>query len=159
MDKAVRVGIAGLGRMGRRHAENLAHRVSGAALVAACGPVGEERAWAEESLDVPHTFSEYAEMLALPEIDAVFLVTPTTLHAQQIIDALHAGKHVFCEKPLSLDLDACLRVEAEAKRFPDLQVMIGFVRRFDPSYCRAAERIHRGDIGPPLLGRSPTFDK
>jgi len=50
-------------------------------------------------------------MLEHPGVDAVFLVTPTTLHAQQIVDALHAGKHVFSEKPLSLDLDECRRVE------------------------------------------------
>src|SRR5437773_3650671 len=159
MNEVLRVGIAGLGRMGRRHAENLARRVTGAMLIAACSPVDEERAWAEQLLGVQHTFSEYATMLARSDVDAVFLVTPTTLHAQQIVDALHAGKHVFSEKPLSLDLDACLRVEAEAKRFPDLQVMIGFVRRFDSSYCRAAERIHRGDIGTPFLVRSQTFDK
>ena len=159
MKAPLRVGIAGLGRMGRRHAENLARRVTGARLAAACSPLKDEVAWVRETLGVPQTFSDYGTMLATAEIDAVFLVTPTTLHAQQIVDALHAGKHVFSEKPLSLDLDACLRVEAEAKRFPDLQVMIGFVRRFDPSYCRAAERIHRGDIGTPFLVRSQTFDK
>ena len=159
MKAPLRVGIAGLGRMGRRHAENLARRVTGARLAAACSPLEDELAWVRETLGVPQTFSDYGTMLATAEIDAVFLVTPTTLHAQQIVDALHAGKHVFSEKPLSLDLDACLRVEAEAKRFPDLQVMIGFVRRFDSSYCRAAERIHRGDIGTPFLVRSQTFDK
>src|SRR5436189_2489098 len=94
MRDALRIGIAGLGRMGRRHAENLARRVTGAMLIAACSPVDEERAWAEQTLGVQHTFAEYATMLARPDVDAVFLVTPTTLHAQQIIDALHAGKHV-----------------------------------------------------------------
>ena len=158
-DRLVRIGIAGLGRMGRRHAETLARRVSGAALVAACSPLEDELIWAKETLGVAHTFIDYATMLARPDIDAVFLVTPTTLHAQQIIDALHAGKHVFSEKPLSLDLDACLRVEAEAARFPQLKVMIGFVRRFDRSYCHAAERIERGEIGAPFLVRSQTLDK
>jgi len=155
----VRIGIAGLGRMGRRHAENLARSVPGAALVAACSPDAEERAWAERELGVAKTFEDYATMLAAPGIDAIFLVTPTTLHAQQIIDALHAGKHVFSEKPLSLDLDECRRVEAEAARFPDLEVMIGFVRRFDASYCDAHDRIVQGGIGRPFLVRSQTLDK
>jgi myo-inositol 2-dehydrogenase / D-chiro-inositol 1-dehydrogenase len=157
--KALRIGIAGLGRMGRRHAENLARRVTGATLVAACSPVDDERAWAEQSLGVPHTFAEYPAMLARPDIDAVFLVTPTTLHAQQIIDALHAGKHVFSEKPLSLDLDQCLRVEREATRVPHLKVMIGFVRRFDASYRDAYDRIARGEIGKAFMVRSQTLDK
>ena len=159
MKQALRIGIAGLGRMGRRHAENLARRVTGAALVAACGPVEEELAWAKETLGVAQTFADYAAMLASADIDAVFLVTPTTLHAQQIIDAFHAGKHVFSEKPLSLDLDGCLRVEAEARQYPKLKVMIGFVRRFDASYCDAAARIARGEIGTPFMVRSQTFDK
>jgi len=159
MNEPLRIGIAGLGRMGRRHAENLARRVNGATLVAACSPVEAELAWAKDALGVAHTFADYATMLASPNIDAVFLVTPTTLHAQQIIDALHAGKHVFSEKPLSLDLDACLRVEAEARQYPKLKVMIGFVRRFDASYCGAAERIARGEIGSPFMVRSQTLDK
>jgi len=159
VNRELRVGIAGLGRMGRRHAENLARRVTGAALVAACSPLQDELAWAKETLGVAQTFADYATMLADADIDAAFLVTPTTLHAQQIIDGLHAGRHVFSEKPLSLDLDACLRVQAEAKRFPNLKVMIGFVRRFDPSYCSVAERIERGDIGAPFLVRSQTLDK
>ncbi|HEY2819218.1 MAG TPA: Gfo/Idh/MocA family oxidoreductase [Casimicrobiaceae bacterium] len=145
--------------MGRRHAENLARRVTGAALVAACSPLEDELAWAKQTLGVAQAFTDYATMLARPDIDAVFLVTPTTLHAQQIIEALHAGKHVFSEKPLSLDLDACLRVEGEANRFPHLKVMIGFVRRFDRSYYHAAKRIERGDIGAPFLVRSQTLDK
>ena len=99
----LRVGIAGLGRMGRRHAENLARRVPQAELVAACDPSPDERAWAERHLDVARCYSEYSEMLAQPDLEAVFLVTPTTLHAQQIVDALRARKHVFSEKPLSLD--------------------------------------------------------
>ena len=159
MRDGLRIGIAGLGRMGRRHAENLARRVTGATLVAACSPVDEERAWAEQTLGVQHTFSDYAAMLARPDIDAVFLVTPTTLHAQQILDALQAGKHVFSEKPLSLDLDQCLRVEREAQRYPNLKVMIGFVRRFDASYRDAYDRIARGAIGAPFMVRSQTLDK
>ena len=76
----LRIGIAGLGRMGRRHAANLARRVTDAELVAACSPVADERAWAERELGVPLTFAAYDAMLARSDIDAVFLVTPTTLH-------------------------------------------------------------------------------
>lgn len=155
----LRIGIAGLGRMGRRHAENLARRVPGAALVAACSPVADELAWAERELGVAQRYTDYSTMLAGAAIDAVFLVTPTTLHAQQIVDGLNAGKHVFAEKPLSLDLAECRRVEGEAAKHADLKVMIGFVRRFDPSYRDAHERIREGAIGRPFLVRSHTLDK
>ncbi len=155
----VRIGITGVGRMGRRHAANLAHRVQGAALVAACSPVADELAWARDALGVTHVYADYAELLAHPGLDAVFLATPTTLHADQIIQALIAGKHVFCEKPLALNLADCRRVEEASARHPRLKAMIGYVRRFDPSYRDAYEKIRAGAIGRPFLVRSQTADQ
>jgi myo-inositol 2-dehydrogenase / D-chiro-inositol 1-dehydrogenase len=155
----LRIGIAGLGRMGRRHAENLAHKVAQSELVAACSPVPEELEWAKGELGVAQCYTEYGAMLAHAEIDAVFIATPTTLHAQQIVEALRARKHVFSEKPLSLDVAECRRVEAEAALSPDLKVMIGFVRRFDASYRHAHACIRDGRIGRPLMVRSHTLDQ
>lgn len=155
----LKVGIAGLGRLGRRHAAMLARRVAGAELVAACSPVAEELAWARDSLGVAHVFGDYAQLLAHPGLDAVFLVTPTTLHAEQIVAALRAGKHVFSEKPLALDLTDCRRVEEEATRHPKLKAMIGFVRRFDPHYRDAQAKIGAGVIGRPFLVRSQCADQ
>ncbi|HSC22445.1 MAG TPA: Gfo/Idh/MocA family oxidoreductase [Casimicrobiaceae bacterium] len=155
----LRVGIAGIGRMGRRHAENLAHKVAESELVAVCSPLAEELEWAKRELGVTRAYTEYEAMLAHAEIDAVFIVTPTTLHAQQIVDALRARKHVFSEKPLSLDVAECRRVEAEAALQPDLKVMIGFVRRFDESYRHAHALIRDGRIGRPLMVRSHTLDQ
>jgi len=155
----LRIGIAGLGRMGRRHAENLTRRVPNAELVAACSPSAEELALAERELGVAGCYRDYALMLAQAEIDAVFIATPTTLHAQQIVEAIRARKHVFSEKPLSLDLAECRRVEAEAALAPDLKVMVGFVRRFDTSFRHAHAAIREGRIGRPLMVRSHTLDK
>lgn len=155
---SVRIGIVGIGRMGRRHAENLAQRVPGAELVAACSPIGEELEWARDELGVQGLYKDYAALLAHPGLDAVFLVTPNALHPAQIIAALQAGKHVFCEKPLSLVLDECLQVEAEAAKHPQLKVMIGFVRRFDASYQDAQHKVATGAIGKPFLVRSETCD-
>jgi myo-inositol 2-dehydrogenase/D-chiro-inositol 1-dehydrogenase len=145
--------------MGRRHAENLAFRVPGVELVAACSPIGEELEWARDTLGVARLYKDYNELLAHPGLDAVFLVTPVTLHPTQIIAGLQAGKHVFCEKPLSLDLNECLQVEAEAARHPHLKVMIGFVRRFDASYQDAQKSIAAGAIGRPFMVRSETCDQ
>jgi myo-inositol 2-dehydrogenase/D-chiro-inositol 1-dehydrogenase len=104
-------------------------------------------------------FGDYGALLAHPGLEAVFLVTPNTVHPQQIVAGLEAGKHVFCEKPLSLELGECLRVEAEARKHPALKVMLGFVRRFDASFRAASERIAAGAIGRPFLVRSHTLDK
>jgi myo-inositol 2-dehydrogenase / D-chiro-inositol 1-dehydrogenase len=154
----LRIGIAGLGRLGRRHAENLVQRVPGASLVAACSPVTEERDWAQKTLGVENLDADVRDLLARKDVDAVFLVTPTSFHARQIIEALQAGKHVFCEKPLALDLAECRRVEAEAAKHPKLKVMIGYGRRFDPSYSDAYAKVKAGAIGTPFLVRSQNLD-
>ncbi|MCM5552780.1 Gfo/Idh/MocA family oxidoreductase [Pleomorphomonas sp. NRK KF1] len=147
MSASVRIGIVGLGRLGRRHAENLALRVPGASLVAAASPIAEERAWAEATLPGIATYPGLTELLAHPGLDAVWLVTPTSLHAEQTIASLKAGKHVFCEKPIALETADCDRVVAVAEQHPDQLVMIGFMRRFDPAYAEAKRMIAKGELG------------
>ncbi|WP_233862912.1 Gfo/Idh/MocA family oxidoreductase [Paraburkholderia adhaesiva] len=156
--RPLRVGVAGLGRLGRRHAKNLAYRVPGATLAAACSPLEDDLAWARDALPGARLYTDYTQMLADDALDAVWLVTPSSLHAQQIIDALRAGKHVFCEKPLSLDVAECERVVAESRRYEGQQVTIGFMRRFDPSYQDAFAKVQAGAIGRPFLVRSQTSD-
>ena len=155
----IRYGIVGMGRMGKRHAENLAWRVPGAALVAGCSTVGEELAWARDTLRVPFVTERYDELLGRKDVDAVFIVTPNALHPEHIVAALRAGKHVFCEKPLGMDVKSCEAVEAEAAKHPKQKAMIGYVRRFDESYEDAHRRIAEGQIGTPFLVRSQTTDK
>ncbi len=159
MNAPLRIGIAGIGRMGQRHALNLAHRTLGAQLVAACSPVVSELEWAREKLNVKYLYRDYKDLLEHPGLDVVFLVTPTTLHADQIIQGLRAGKHVFSEKPLALNILDCLKVEQEAAKYPKQKVMIGFVRRFDPSYRDAHDKVKAGLIGRPFLVRSQTADQ
>jgi myo-inositol 2-dehydrogenase/D-chiro-inositol 1-dehydrogenase len=159
MSPPARIGIVGLGRMGRRHAENLAQRVPGAELVAACSPSTVARDWAKQALGVPDVYADYATLLRHPGLDAVFLATPAAVHAAQIVAALRAGKHAFCEKPLSLDLAPCREVEREAAQHPRQKVMIGYVRRFDASYQDAQAKIAAGAIGRPFIVRSETCDR
>jgi len=154
----LRVGIAGLGRLGRRHAESLAFRTRGCRLVAACSPVAAELEMAQRELGVARVHADFEAFVNDPEVDAVVLVTPTSLHASQVITALQAGKHVFVEKPLALNVEDCERVEAVARQHPDRVAMVGFVRRFDPSYANAMADIREGRIGRPFLVRSQTCD-
>jgi myo-inositol 2-dehydrogenase/D-chiro-inositol 1-dehydrogenase len=157
--KNLKVGIVGLGRLGQRHAENLSTRIAGAELVAVCSPLPEELKWAKDVLQVPNLYSNYADLLSHRGLDVVFLVTPTSLHSQQIIQALKSGKHVFCEKPLSLSLDDCYSVSAESAQHKHLKVMVGFVRRFDASYQSAHSKIQKGGIGTPFMVYSQTCDQ
>jgi myo-inositol 2-dehydrogenase / D-chiro-inositol 1-dehydrogenase len=156
---AVRIGLVGLGRLGRRHAHNLLRRVDGAQLAAVCSTGTEDLAWAAAQVPQARRHASYEALLQDADVDAVFLVTPTDLHADQMIAALHSGRHVFCEKPLALNVPDCLRVQEAAALRPDLQTMIGFVRRFDPSYQDAYARTAAGEIGRPFLFRSQTADQ
>jgi len=155
----LRVGIAGLGRLGRRHAQQLALRTRGARLVSACSPVAAELEWARGEFGLETLHADFDAFVHDPQLDAVVLVTPTALHAEQTIAALRAGKHVFVEKPLALNVEDCERVEAEAARHPRLVAMVGFVRRFDPSYAQAHADVLAGAIGRPFLVRSQTCDR
>ncbi|MEO7851263.1 MAG: Gfo/Idh/MocA family oxidoreductase [Rubrivivax sp.] len=156
----LRIGIAGLGRMGQRHAEQLALRTRGARLVAACSPNIDEHGWARAQLGIGTgaLYADYAAMLRDPQVQAVVIATPTTLHAEQTIAALQAGKHVFVEKPLALDVATCESVEAVARQHPELTAMVGFVRRFDAHYQEAKAQVDAGRVGKPFLVRSQTCD-
>jgi len=158
MGATVRIGVVGLGRMGRRHAINL-HRTPGVQLVAACDPAAASLQWAQSTLGVHALHTDYEALLAQRDVDAVWIATPLTEHAQQLMRALDAGKHAFCEKPLSLEVADCIRVEETAARHPRLKVMIGFVRRFDPSYRDAYDKVKAGLIGRPFVLRSQTADQ
>lgn len=159
MSGVLNIGIVGLGRMGQRHAEQLALRTPGARLVAACSIDAGERAWVQHRLGVTAVHEDYDALLRDPSVQAIAIATPTTFHAAQMIAALEAGKHVFCEKPLALDVASCERVEAVARRHPHLVSMVGFVRRFDASYQEAKAQIDAGRIGRPFLVRSQSCDK
>lgn len=154
----IRVGIVGLGRLGKRHAANLRFRVPGATLAAACSVVPDELAWARAELGVERTYDSYDALIADPEIDAVFLVSTSSVHAEQIIAGLAAGKHVFSEKPMGVTIEECLAVEKAVAEHEALHFQLGFVRRFDPSYAWAKAQIEAGVIGEPFLVRSQTVD-
>jgi myo-inositol 2-dehydrogenase/D-chiro-inositol 1-dehydrogenase len=158
MAKRLRIGIVGLGRLGKRHAINLAYKVKGASLVAACSVVPEELAWAGQELGVRELYADYREMLDRSRLDAVHLVSSSSVHAGQTIEALGRGLHVFCEKPMGIDAGECLAVEKAAAARPELVFLVGFVRRFDPSYARAKALVDSGAIGTPFLVRSQTVD-
>ncbi len=108
--KKIKVGIAGLGRLGRTHAQNLAFSIPGAELVAACSVVAEELEYAKKELGVANTYDDFGQMCCNPEIDAVAIVSPSAFHAEQIKAALKAGKHIFCEKPLAVSEEECIAI-------------------------------------------------
>jgi len=152
------IGIAGLGRLGKIHAENIAFRLSGAKLMAACSIIPGELEFAKESLGVGYNTDSFTDLLKAPGIDAVAIVTTSGLHAAQIEEALDAGKHVFCEKPLGVTMEECRIAERAVEKHPDLIFQLGFMRRFDPSYVYAKKKVDEGTIGTPYLVKTSGLD-
>lgn len=156
--KKVKVGIAGLGRLGKVHAENLAFKIPNAELTAACSIMPAELTYAQEVLGVKEVYSDYREMLAKADIDAVAIITTSGEHCWQIEAALDAGKHVFSDKPLGVNVEECKIAEKSVERHPDLVFFLGFMRRFDPSYAYAKKKIEEGAIGTPYMVKATGID-
>lgn len=164
MDDHVRVGLVGLGRMGNFHATNLAGRIPLADLVRVVdADEGIVRDVSERLRGVEWS-TEYGDLLHDPDIDAVVIASPTPLHADMIEAAAEAGKHVFCEKPISLEIKRTYEA-IEAARVAGIKLQVGFHRRFDPDYRRAWEKIAAGEVGEVYLFRTslrdmqaPSFD-
>lgn len=156
--KTVKIGSVGLGRLGYEHAKNIATRVPGAELTAICDvDAGRVKQVAEE-LGVKYQYTDFTEMCNNSELDAIVIVSPSMFHGEQIKIALDAGKHVFCDKPLDTTVEKCRIAEKAVEAHPDQIFMLGFMRRYDPSYVKAKKKIDNGDIGKVILVRSYTQD-
>ena len=158
MAKTLKIGSVGLGRLGYEHAKNIANYVTGAELTAICDTDAARVAQVAEELNVPYTYTDVAEMVKNPELDAIVVVSPSMFHAEHIKLALDAGKHCFCDKPLDTTVEKCKLAEKAVEAHPDKVFMLGFMRRFDDSYAEAKRRIDAGDIGKVVLVRSYTQD-
>jgi myo-inositol 2-dehydrogenase/D-chiro-inositol 1-dehydrogenase len=156
--REVKIGIAGLGRLGMQHAENLAFYINGSKLTAVCSIVEEELERAKEKLGVNKCYNSYEEMLKDDGIDAVVIASTSAQHCEHIDMALDAGKHVFTEKPLGIDVEQCRIAEAAVKRHPEQIFMLGFMRRYDLSYVYAKQKIENGEIGKPYLYKGTGMD-
>jgi myo-inositol 2-dehydrogenase/D-chiro-inositol 1-dehydrogenase len=155
--KKVTVGIIGAGRIGQIHARNLKYQVPGAKLIAVADVVPETARKVAEELDLSIWEEDYHQLLKNKDIQAVIICSSTDTHAQIIIDAARAGKHIFCEKPIALDLDKIDQaIEAVSKSGVKFQV--GFNRRFDPSFRKAKDLVVSGEIGTPHLLRISSRD-
>jgi scyllo-inositol 2-dehydrogenase (NAD+) len=152
------VGVLGVGRLGRRHAENLKHRIPDARLVAVADADHTAATQVAKDLEVEHTYATVDGLLERKDVQAIVIATPSKFHAEEIQAAAQAGKHVFCEKPIALTLEAADAALA-AVRNARVQLQLGFMRRFDPAYASAKQRVDAGDIGDPVIFKSVGRDK
>jgi predicted dehydrogenase len=146
------VGVVGVGKVGRRHAENIARRIPGARLVAVADAVPETARTVAEELGAPAWYASAEELAAQPDVEAVIVASNHSAHLEGMLAAAHHRKAVFCEKPITLtlaDADSALTAVREA----GVSLQIGFMRRYDPPYVAAMARVEAGEIGDPVLVR------
>lgn len=153
----IRVGVIGAGRIGKIHAEDLAGRIPGAQVVWIADPDLAAAKDTADRLRIANFSPDYRDILSDKQVDAVAICSPTALHAEHIIQAAEAGKHIFCEKPISYDL-AKIDAANRAVQNAGVKLQIGFNRRFDVNFSRVQTLIRDGKIGLPHLLRITSRD-
>lgn len=153
----VNIGLIGAGRIGKLHAQHLAFRIPDANLLAVADLFVEGAEKCAADCRIPSAFKDYRRILDNSDIDAVVICTSTDTHAQIIEEAAAAGKHIFCEKPLDLDLARIDRVLAAVDE-AGVKLQVGFNRRFDPSFRRVRDLVAAGKIGTPHIVRITSRD-
>ena len=153
----IRVAVIGAGRIGRIHAKNLRSQIPGAQLLAIADPMVEAARKLAEELELPRYEADYRRIMDDREIEAVAICSSTDTHAQIMMEAAAAGKHIFCEKPIAFDIQTIDRALAAVER-AGVKLMVGFNRRFDPGFKKAKELIRAGRIGRPHLLRITSRD-
>ena len=127
------------------HARNFARGVAPGPAVALADPHSPtlRKRSASSSRD---GYADYTDALADSRVDAVVVVTPTSLHKAIVLEAARAGKHVLCEKPMAMDVRECDEMIAACSA-AGVKLQVGFMRRYDESFRAAKERIEGGEIG------------
>ena len=156
--KTINVGIIGAGRIGRVHAETLAYRLPQVKPIAITDVNAAAAQEVASRLGIPKVAASAAELFADPAIDAVLICSSTDTHADLVVQAANAGKHIFCEKPLDHTL-ARIDWALDAVKKAGVKLQVGFNRRFDANFARVREAIAIGEIGTPhlmhLISRDP----
>ena len=136
--KNIKVGVIGMGRIGKIHFDNLKNQIEHVEVLAISDP------FFTKNVGVPNISSE--ELIQHKDIEAVIICSPTDTHADYISLCAKAGKHVFCEKPHDLSISRVLETLTEV-RDCGVKLMLGFNRRFDPNFQKIRSLVQEGEIG------------
>ncbi|CUA96158.1 Gfo/Idh/MocA family oxidoreductase [Comamonas thiooxydans] len=144
MSKNIKVALAGAGAFGIKHLDGIKN-IDGVEVVSLVGRRFDQTKEVADKYGIKHVATDLAESLALPEVDAVILCTPTQMHAEQAIACMKAGKHVQVEIPLADALKDAQEV-AELQKQTGLVAMVGHTRRFNPSHQWVHKKIAAGEF-------------
>lgn len=153
----IKIGIVGLGRIGKVHLFNIQQLISGASVIAACSRSEKSLEYAKKH-SVKGLFTSFDDMLSEGGIDAVIIASPTALHFEHLKLAIAAGKHIFCEKPIDLSIENVKEIKSLLDATP-VKFMVGFNRRYDPNVLKIKKELNEGRLGAPqsvkIISRDP----
>lgn len=155
MGKPIRVCLVGAGRVANVHANSLVNHVPSGILVAVVDNNETPLNSLADQYEIINRYLSLEDALDRDEFDAVVITTPTFTHTNLAITAANAGKHILLEKPMALNLEECDEIISEANKGKVL-LQLAFMRRFDPEFVSAADRIEAGEIGQPMMIKSLT---
>jgi myo-inositol 2-dehydrogenase/D-chiro-inositol 1-dehydrogenase len=150
MNRQVNIAVIGTGRIGSMHTRNLVRYIHEANLLAVCDIRLDVAQAVADELGIERVVKDYHELLEDKNIEAFLIATNTDTHHFIVKDVANAGKHIFCEKPLSLDLASIDEVMETIKQ-TGVKLQIGFNRRFDKNLKRVREVVNSGQIGHPCI--------
>lgn len=149
MESSLKVGVIGLGRIGKAHLTSLTQRVTGVTVVAASDPFESTHDFAKK-LGVKEIFTEADAVINHPEVEAIIICSPTKTHTPFIKMAAAVGKHIFCEKPLEMTAAAIAELVAVTEQYK-VKLQVGFNRRFDANFIKIKQQVQSGSIGDPHI--------
>ncbi|MFE8047368.1 inositol 2-dehydrogenase [Brenneria goodwinii] len=154
----MKIAVLGAGRIGRVHIENIYSSVRDMQIKTVADPyLTQEGESFVKGLGIPVATKDVDSVFSDPEIDAVLICSSTDTHADQIIKAATAGKHIFCEKPVDHDVERVRKALAAVKE-AGVKMQIGFVRRFDHNHRAVYDAVRDGKIGTPHILRISSRD-
>jgi myo-inositol 2-dehydrogenase/D-chiro-inositol 1-dehydrogenase len=145
----VKIGIAGLGRIGKVHLENLIYRLPDAEVLVVMD-INPELKELSTSLGVSKFYPNFQDLVDETRLDAIVICSPTDTHLEYIERAAIAGKHVFCEKPLSISVTEIDKIKSIIEKYR-VKLQVGFNRRFDRNFVKLKSLVESGRIGDPHI--------
>lgn len=150
MSRSVNLAVIGTGRMGSIHCRNIVRHIPEIKLVAVCDIRLDVAQSIAAELGIQRVEDDYHRLLEDPNIDAVLIAASTNAHDYIIKDSAAASKHIFCEKPIAVDLEK-IDKSLKAVHSSGVKLQVGFNRRFDRSFQKVHEMVNSGDIGRPCI--------
>ena len=142
--KPINIALLGMGRIGKIHFKNIEQHFAGANIIAVADPL-YDTSIAKKYSNIIFSKNTH-EVIALPDVHAILICTPTSSHADLIEKGIQNGKHIFCEKPMDLSLERTASL-SEMAGDAGVKLMLGFNRRFDPDFMQAYKSVRAGTIG------------